>query len=133
MFETTMFKQLVFHPDESQILTAGTDRKITYWDTIEGSEIRMMDGSLDGEINSLAMCKSGEFFASAGEDREVKVWEYDTGIPKWRGLGNSGVINRIAIAPNQEFFVTVGADGSIFMFETPNEIRLAKADYNIPK
>lgn len=133
MFETTMFKQLVFHPDESQILTAGTDRKITYWDTIEGSEIRMMDGSLDGEINSLAMCKSGEFFASAGEDREVKVWEYDTGIPKWRGLGNSGVINRIAIAPNQEFFVTVGADGSIFMFETPNEIRLAKEDYNIPK
>ena len=133
MFETTMFKQLVFHPDESQILTTGTDRKITYWDAIEGSEIRMMDGSLDGEINSLAMCKSGEFFASAGEDREIKIWEYDTGIPKWRGLGNSGVINRIAIAPNQEFMVSVSVDGSIFIYETPQEIRLAKADYNMPK
>jgi cilia- and flagella-associated protein 52 len=28
MFETTMFKQLVYHPDESQIVTTGTDRKV---------------------------------------------------------------------------------------------------------
>lgn len=28
MFETTMFKQLLYHPDESQILTTGTDRKV---------------------------------------------------------------------------------------------------------
>jgi hypothetical protein len=30
MFETTMFKQLVFHPDESQLLTTGTDRKVKF-------------------------------------------------------------------------------------------------------
>jgi WD40 repeat protein len=28
MFEGTMFKQLVFHPDESQILTTGSNRKV---------------------------------------------------------------------------------------------------------
>lgn len=28
MFEATMFKQLVYHPDESQILTTGSDRKV---------------------------------------------------------------------------------------------------------
>ena len=133
MFETTMFKQLVFHPDESQILTTGTDRKITYWDAIDGIEIRMIDGSLEGEINSLSMAKSGEYFVSAGEDKELKIWEYDTAIPKWRGLGHSTTINRIAISPNQEFIVSVGADGSIFLFETPMEIRLAKADQNMPK
>ena len=93
----------------------------------------MMDGSLDGEINSIDMFKSGEFFASAGEDREIKIWEYDTGIPKWRGLGNSGVINRIAISPNQAFIISVSVDGSIFIFETPEETRLPKADYNMPK
>ena len=133
MFETTMFKQLVFHPDESQILTTGTDRKITYWDAVDGIEIRMIDGSLEGEINTLAMMKSGEYFVSAGEDKELKVWEYDTAIPKYRGLGHSTTINRIAIAPNQEFVVSVGADGSIFIFETPHETRLAKNDQNMPK
>ena len=39
MFETTMFKQLVYHPDESQILTTGTNKKITYWDLIDCAEI----------------------------------------------------------------------------------------------
>ena len=72
MFETTMFKQLIYHPDESQILTTGTNKKITYWDLIDCAEIRSIDGSLDGEINTLAICKSGEFFISAGEDKEIK-------------------------------------------------------------
>ena len=85
------------------------------------------------ESNSLSMAKSGEYFVSAGEDKELKIWEYDTAIPKWRGLGHSTTINRIAISPNQEFIVSVGADGSIFLFETPMEIRLAKADQNMPK
>ena len=133
MFETTMFKQLIYHPDESQILTTGTDKKITYWDLIDSAEIRSIDGSLDGEINTLAMCKSGEFFISAGEDKEIKIWEYDTAIPMWRGIGHSNGINRVAIAPNQEFIVSVGQDGSIFIFETPVEIRLAKKDYNKPQ
>ena len=133
MFETTMFKKLVFHPDESQILTTGNNRKITYWDAVDGVEIRMIDGSLEGEINTLAMAKSGEYFVSSGEDKEVKIWEYDTAIPKWRGLGHSTTINRVALAPNQEFIISVGADGSIFMFETPVEMRLAKADQNMPR
>ena len=34
LFETTMFKQLVYHPNESQILTTGMDKKITYWNVI---------------------------------------------------------------------------------------------------
>jgi WD40 repeat protein len=133
MFETTMFKQLVYHPDESQILTTGNNKKITYWDAVDGVEIRMIDGSLEGEVNTLAMAKSGEYFISAGEDKEINIWEYDTAIPKWKGLGHSTTINRVALAPNQEFVVSVGNDGSIFMFETPVEMRLAKADQNMPR
>jgi WD40 repeat protein len=95
MFETTMFKQLVYHPDESQILTCGTDRKITYWDVVESLELRMMDGSLDGEVNSLSIAKSGEYFVSGGEDKEVKVWEYDQGVCKWIGAGHSNTINKV--------------------------------------
>lgn len=36
LFESTMFKQVVYHPDESQLLTTGSDRKITYWDCFDG-------------------------------------------------------------------------------------------------
>lgn len=36
LFESTMFKQVVYHPDESQLLTTGSDRKVTYWDCYDG-------------------------------------------------------------------------------------------------
>lgn len=60
LFESTMFKQVVYHPDESQLLTAGSDRKITYWDCFDGQAIRMLDGSDSGEINALDITREGE-------------------------------------------------------------------------
>jgi WD40 repeat protein len=37
LFENTFFKAALYHPDESQILTTGTDRKIAYWDAFDGA------------------------------------------------------------------------------------------------
>ncbi len=36
MFQSTQFKSVVYHPDESQLLTTGTDRKVCYWDCFDG-------------------------------------------------------------------------------------------------
>merc|ERR1711959_304670 len=49
LFESTMFKNLLYHPDESQLLTTGSDRKITYWNTYDGQAIRVLEGSEEGE------------------------------------------------------------------------------------
>merc|ERR1712070_559039 len=98
MFEATMFKQLVYHPDDSQILTTGSNRKITYWDAIDAQEIRIMDGSLDGEVNTLSINKSGEYFISGGEDKEIKIWDYEQGVCKYIGIGHSSAINKLCIS-----------------------------------
>jgi WD40 repeat protein len=131
MFEVTMFKEIAIHPDQSQVLTVGNDKKITYWEAVDGVEVRMLDGS-DGEINTIDINKSGEYFLTAGEDKILKIWEYDTGDNLFVGLGHSGTINRAKIAPTQDFIVSVGADGSILFFETPLEMRRAKKDANKP-
>jgi WD40 repeat protein len=55
LFESTMFKQVVYLPDESQLLTTGSDRKVTYWDCFDGQAIRMLDASNTGEVNALAI------------------------------------------------------------------------------
>jgi WD40 repeat protein len=39
--------------------------------------------------------RSGEYFASAGEDKEVKIWDYDQGRCIWVGYGHSNTINRV--------------------------------------
>jgi len=126
LFESTMFKQVVYHPDESQLLTTGSDRKITYWDCFDGNAIRMLDGSSTGEVNALAITAEGEHFVSGGQDKVVKLWSYDEGLTQYNGTGHSGAITRIAIAPNQQFIVTVGTEGAIFIWHTPKAVLEAK-------
>ena len=97
LFESTMFKAVVYHPDESQLLTAGSDRKITYWDCYDGQAIRMLDGSDSGELNALAIFSAGEHFISSGNDKIVKLWDYDEGICYHRGIGHSGEVTKVSI------------------------------------
>lgn len=133
LFESTMFKQVLYHPDESQLLTAGSDRKITYWDCFDGQAIRMLDGSDSGEINALAITHEGEHCVSGGEDKKVKIWDYDEGICGWEGIGHSGGITKVAISPDQSFIVSVGSEGAIFLWHTPDRVQATKADSDMPE
>jgi cilia- and flagella-associated protein 52 len=85
LFASTLFRAVLYHPDESQLLTTGTDRKvlsrsfplltmqITNWDAYDGSAIRIVDGSQSAEVNSLDISSRGDHFVSAGGDKLVKV------------------------------------------------------------
>ena len=43
IFANTLFKQVRYRPDEAQVLTVGTDRKVGYWEVFDGSLIREME------------------------------------------------------------------------------------------
>ena len=47
IFASTVFRQITYHPDESQLLTCGSDRKLTYWDTSDCTAIRAIDGATE--------------------------------------------------------------------------------------
>lgn len=132
LFESTLFKQVLYHPDESQLLTTGSNRKITYWDTYDGQAIRMVDGSEDGEVNALAITKEGQHFVSGGEDKAVKLWGYDEGLCHYVGVGHSGAITKLIFAPDQRTIISVGEEGAIFVWKNPEEVQLAKADSELP-
>lgn len=121
LFESTMFKSIVYHPDESQLLTTGSDRKIAYWDTFDGQAIRVLEGSDEGELCCLAISKSGQTFCSGGQDRLLKLWDYEGGLCKYLGIGHSGMISSVAIAPDQKSIVSVGSEGAIFIWNFPEE------------
>jgi len=133
LFESTMFKQVVYHPDESQLLTCGSDRKITYWDCFDGQAIRMLDGSQTGELNALAIFDQGEQFVSSGEDKVIRLWDYDEGISYYQGVGHSGIVSKIAISPDQKYIVTGGGEGAIFIWHTPEKVIACKADSDMPE
>ena len=131
-FESTMFKQVIYHPDESQLLTCGSDRKITYWDCFDGQAIRMLDGSDSGELNALAITREGEHFVTGGEDKLIKLWDYDEGLSYFVGQGHSGSITNIAIAPDQKTIVSVGSEGAIFVWHVPDKVQQSMADKDMP-
>ena len=69
----TLFKCVAYHPLEHQLLTTGTDRKLAYWETLDGSMVRELDGSLTGSVNALDVSADGLYFVTAGDDKMVKV------------------------------------------------------------
>ncbi|XP_024356612.1 cilia- and flagella-associated protein 52 isoform X2 [Physcomitrium patens] len=125
------FKSVNYHPDESQLLTCGTDRKITFWDAYDCQPIRVIDGSLSADMLSLDISPDGEGFVSGGGDREVKLWNYDEGHCYFVGLGHSSKISRIKISPNMQKVVSVGEDGAILIWDYKKPISDSPPDKNV--
>jgi WD40 repeat protein len=122
-FDATIFKSVVYHPDESQMITCGSNHKITYWDAVDGQAIRVIEGGND-VMRNLDIDAEGEFFISCGQDSLVKVWHYDDGIPAATGRGHSGAISAAKLSPDQSQIVTVGEHGEIIFWDLPPLDRL---------
>jgi WD40 repeat protein len=59
-FEPNVFESVLYHPDSSQMLTCGSNHKITYWDASDGQAIRVIDGG-DEAMTSLDIEPTGMF------------------------------------------------------------------------
>ncbi|MES1912270.1 MAG: hypothetical protein MHM6MM_004572 [Cercozoa sp. M6MM] len=120
MFANTQFSAVVYHPDESQLVTTGTDRQLTFWDAVDADEIRILEGSPVGTtIHALGISSDGSILVSAGSDKCIKVWLYDAGIPISVGRGHSGAVTAVAISPDNSKLVSVGEEGGIFIWDLP--------------
>lgn len=120
LFASTQFKAIGYHPDQSQLLTTGTDRKLTYWDVCEGNPIRIIDGSNTDMLNTLCISSDGSTFVTGGGDKVVKVWGYDEGYCYYEGHGHSGSITACKLSPDQKTVVTVGDEGAVFIWAMPD-------------
>jgi WD40 repeat protein len=119
LFEPTVFTSVLYHPDESQMLTCGANHKISYWDATDGQAIRVIDGGED-IMTTLDVTPSGEFFVSGSNDRLVKIWHYDDGLTVAVGRGHSGAVRSVKISPDQKTIVSVGSSGEIIFWEMPD-------------
>ena len=125
IFEPTVFKSLVYHPDFSQIVTVGSDRKISYNDVFTGETLRVIEGASEGhELTGIAISRSGSHLAIVGADGLVKLIDYESGEFVATGKGHSTSVSAVAIAPNQAFVVTGGSDGALFFWQVPAKMAL---------
>lgn len=121
LFANTQFTAACYFPTGVQILTAGTDRGISYWECYDGSLVREKEGSKLGPVNCLDVNNTGEYFISSGTDMVVRLWNYELGEVIAHGHGHAGVVTACKFYPNGKFLVTGGADGAIFIWKVPVE------------
>ncbi|NXT26149.1 CFA52 protein, partial [Syrrhaptes paradoxus] len=115
----TLFKCVCYHPEEHQIITSGTDRKIGYWEVFDGSAVREVEGSASGSINGMDITADGAFFVTGGDDHLVKLWDYNQGTVTHVGVGHSGSVTRLKICPGNKYIVSVSADGAVLLWTYP--------------
>ncbi|CAD7082906.1 unnamed protein product, partial [Hermetia illucens] len=72
LYANTQFKCARYYPTGVQIIAAGTDRRISYWEVYDGTLAREVIGSPKGFINSLSLNQTGEYFISVSNDQTVK-------------------------------------------------------------
>ncbi|NWX46260.1 CFA52 protein, partial [Steatornis caripensis] len=116
----TLFKCVCYHPEEYQIITGGTDRRIGYWEVFDGSAVREVEGSVLGSINGMDITSDGAYFVTGGDDRLVKLWDYNNGAVTHVGAGHSGDITRLRICPGKQYIASVSADGAILLWKYPD-------------
>ena len=62
------------HPSECQILTLATDGQLSYWEVIDGTEIRNIVLGKHSTVTSLDVAPGqGEYFITSTNDSVVKV------------------------------------------------------------
>ncbi|KAH8085042.1 WD repeat-containing protein [Aureococcus anophagefferens] len=124
LFEPNVFTNVAWHPDESQLLTTGSNYKITYWDAYDASRIRVVDGSFTDEMTALDVePKSGAWFVTGSADKTVKFWHYDDGIACAQGIGHSKRINSVKISPDQANAISVGDEGGIYIWSLDEAVK----------
>ncbi|XP_040002549.1 cilia- and flagella-associated protein 52 isoform X1 [Xiphias gladius] len=116
----TLFRTVCYHPEEYQIITSATDRKVTYWDVYDGSAIRELEGSQSGAINGMHISQDGKHFVTGGDDKLVKVWDYMEGVVTHIGTAQGGSITSIKICSNNRTLVSTSADGAILRWRFPH-------------
>ncbi|XP_044754994.1 cilia- and flagella-associated protein 52 [Coccinella septempunctata] len=123
LFANTLFMCARYYPTSVQILTGGSDRKISYWEVLDGTLVRELDASRSGAINAVDISPDGDSFVSGGNDQIVKLWKYQEGITTHVGVGHSGVITAACFSPDGKSVVTTDASGSVFIWKFPTELK----------
>ncbi|XP_071443263.1 cilia- and flagella-associated protein 52 [Hetaerina americana] len=122
IFANTLFLCVRYYPDGCQILTTGTDRKVSYWETFDGSLIRELEGSVAASVNSIDITKDGKYLVTASNDLLVKVWKYNEGTVTHVGLGHAGVVTAARVSPDGKYLVSVSSEGAIFIWRFPHKL-----------
>ncbi|KAL4169229.1 hypothetical protein KRP22_010152 [Phytophthora ramorum] len=107
--------------DQHLVLSAGQEKRISYWDLRIDTPVTVIQKAHDEEATCIAVAHNLEVFATGGNDRLVKVWDFNTNQLIMDGVGHSGNVRGLAFSPDDRQLVSVGDDGCVFVWNLYTE------------
>jgi WD40 repeat protein len=123
----TMFR-VRFHPTEAKLLALCADRRVACWDvngelqTAKNKKDKCVVGELlcpheIGWIRGFDIHPQGEFVATGGSDRTLRLWKWSDGRPSDKPThqfaAHDGWVEAVAFSPDGNTIATAGADRAV--------------------
>jgi WD40 repeat protein len=123
---------LVFTPDKKLLITADRKGQLCFWDLAKRAAAKPGQAEPErtveahkGGLVAFAMGPGGKFFATAGGENVVKVWETSTGkeVRAWdfSRLASTArpFIHSLAFTPDGKSLVTANGNSTLYLLEAP--------------
>eukprot|EP00644_Phytophthora_capsici_P013883 jgi/Phyca11/551102/estExt2_Genewise1Plus.C_PHYCAscaffold_400226 len=107
--------------DQRLVLSAGQEKRISYWDLRIDTPVTVIQRAHEEEATCIAVAHNLEVFATGGNDRLVKLWNYSTNQLIMDGVGHSGNVRGLAFSPDDRQLISVGDDGCVFVWNLYTE------------
>jgi cilia- and flagella-associated protein 52 len=98
---------------ETEILTAGSDGRIHFWDCDLVEPVQCLVDVGHVRVCAVSVSPSGKFLATCGDDCAVKIYDVQTLALVTAGVGHSDTITNLCWSPDERQLVAVGVDSCV--------------------
>jgi WD40 repeat protein len=95
------FYDVEFSEDSSQMITAGQDGSLRFWDVETGKLLRVLMGH-DGDVRSLAWSGDRKILASGSSDKTIRLWDTVEGKVTKILRGSTGSVKHLSWSPDSQ-------------------------------
>ena len=112
--EGTVFS-VTFDGDGTRLITAGEGTGVRIWDARSGQHIR--DLPTGANRNVAALSPTGRLVAAGTDEKEVWVWDLETGERLWKVKGHLGQVLALAFLPDEHRLISCGYNNLIMIWD----------------
>ena len=123
MITDDMLHDCAITPDESMILTAGTDQHLILWDVHNEEPIATFkpadqaNTKPSDDVFACAISTDLTFMVSGGSDQMLRIWDMKTYKEKFVLPGHTNWITGVAISPDNSMIVSSSWDNTLKIWE----------------